>query len=53
MQGILVNLLDNSLKYTKEILQVSINLHEQNGEIFLSVKDNGPGIPKEYIDNGV
>lgn len=48
MQGVLVNLLDNSLKYGQSPVHIGIRLSEQNGAIQLSLKDNGPGIPEEY-----
>lgn len=48
MQGVLVNLLDNSLKYGQSPVHIGISLSEQNGAIQLSLKDNGPGIPEEY-----
>ncbi len=48
MQGVLVNLLDNSLKYGEATINVHISLAENNGIVQLSLKDNGPGIPEEY-----
>lgn len=48
MQGVLVNLLDNSLKYGEGAIHVHINLTENNGRVYLALTDNGPGIPEEY-----
>ena len=48
MQGVLVNLLDNSLKYKVAPVNIIIGLTEQNGSVQLSLSDNGPGIPEEY-----
>lgn len=48
MQGVLVNLLDNSLKYGDKPIHIDIRLTEQNGAIQLALADNGPGIPEEY-----
>lgn len=48
MQGVLVNLLDNSLKYATGTPSVNIELTEANGAVQLSLSDNGPGIPEEY-----
>ena len=48
MQGVLINLLDNSLKYGNNQVSVNINLTETNGAVQLTVSDNGPGIPEEY-----
>ncbi len=50
MQGVLVNLLDNSLKYGEKPVNIDINLTEQNGAVQLAFTDNGPGIPEEYKD---
>jgi signal transduction histidine kinase len=40
------NLIDNSIKYTKEG-KISIDLHDGNGKVNLSVKDTGIGITEE------
>jgi signal transduction histidine kinase len=48
MQGVLVNLLDNSLKYGEKPIRIHIELKEASGAVQLAFKDNGPGIPEEY-----
>jgi signal transduction histidine kinase len=48
MQGVLVNLVDNSLKYGAGAIHIDIRLTEQNGVVQLALADNGPGIPEEY-----
>ena len=48
MQGAIINLLDNSLKYATEPPYIHISLTEHNGAVQLILKDNGPGIPQEY-----
>lgn len=48
MQGVLVNLIDNSLKYGVAPVNINIRLTEENGHVQLSHTDNGPGIPEEY-----
>ncbi len=48
MQGVLVNLLDNSLKYGDKPINIHIQLTENNGKVQLAFTDNGPGIPEEY-----
>jgi len=48
MQGVLVNLVDNSLKYSNGPVHIDINLTETNGAVQLTLTDNGPGIPEEY-----
>lgn len=47
---VLINLLDNALKHTKEGTEVKINYKNVNGEFSLSVIDNGDGIPPEKLD---
>ncbi len=48
MQGVLVNLIDNSLKYGEAPVCINIDLTLQNSTVQLAVTDNGPGIPEEY-----
>jgi two-component system phosphate regulon sensor histidine kinase PhoR len=48
MQGVLVNLIDNSLKYGVAPVHIDIKLNEHNGAVQLALSDNGPGIPEEY-----
>lgn len=50
MQGVLINLLDNSLKYADKKPGIDISLSKTAGDIKITIADNGPGIPKEYID---
>jgi two-component system, OmpR family, phosphate regulon sensor histidine kinase PhoR len=40
-----VNLLDNALKYTPRGSSVAVSARALDGEITISVRDNGPGIP--------
>ena len=48
MQGVLVNLLDNSLKYATGPANIAVTLTGHNGKVQLALTDNGPGIPEEY-----
>ncbi len=48
IQGVLVNLIDNSLKYGEAPVHIDIRLAETNGKVQLALTDNGPGIPEEY-----
>ncbi|HYG53267.1 MAG TPA: HAMP domain-containing sensor histidine kinase, partial [Flavobacteriales bacterium] len=51
IQGVITNLIDNSLKYAGEIHPViTINLNNTGETVRLSISDNGPGIPDEYLD---
>ncbi|AKN31003.1 histidine kinase [Clostridium carboxidivorans P7] len=47
---ILSNLINNSLKYGSEGTTIGVNLTYDKNNVFISVWDNGVGIPKEEID---
>jgi signal transduction histidine kinase len=49
LQRVLINLLDNALKYTPESGVVEINTAVVNGAIEISVRDHGPGIQEPDI----
>ncbi len=42
------NLIGNAIKFSHQIPRVTISGREENGEVVLTVQDNGIGIPKEY-----
>ena len=42
---VLINLIDNALKYTPQNSDIHISVREQNKLVHVSVQDNGPGIP--------
>ena len=46
MQQVLVNLLENALKYAPAASPVEIGARMRQGEVVVSVADRGPGIPK-------
>jgi two-component system phosphate regulon sensor histidine kinase PhoR len=46
----LVNLLDNAVKYSPPSSKVSLEAEGKNGELLISVKDRGIGIPAEHLD---
>lgn len=48
-QQLIINLVENAIKYSEENSTVIINSYSENGEYVLSVKDNGIGIPEEDI----
>jgi len=47
LKRMLLNLLDNAVKYTPEGGEISVELAAQNGNATIMVKDTGIGIPKE------
>jgi signal transduction histidine kinase len=48
-EQVLINLLDNCLKYSKESSTTSISAIEENGIIQITIKDQGVGIPVEDL----
>jgi heavy metal sensor kinase len=49
IKQVLVNLLDNAIKYTPERGRVTTSIQSDGSEALLSVTDNGVGIPAESI----
>ena len=47
---VLQNLLDNAIKFTPREGTILLEAQEEGKKIWLSVKDNGIGIPKEKLD---
>jgi signal transduction histidine kinase len=50
IQGAILNIIDNSLKYSKRPSEIRILLSRNNKNVFIEITDNGPGIPEEYQD---
>ena len=48
-EQVLINLLDNSLKYSNEASTPLIKGSKQNGEVQITIKDQGIGIPPEDL----
>ncbi len=46
---VLQNLLDNAIRHTGEGGEVQIAVHDRNGVVEVSVRDNGEGIPPENL----
>jgi signal transduction histidine kinase len=49
LQRLLINLLDNALKFTPEHGRVSVGLNIAGAQAILRVADNGPGIPPDDL----
>ncbi|MCK5164022.1 MAG: HAMP domain-containing histidine kinase, partial [Desulfobacula sp.] len=49
MEQVLVNLLDNAIKFSKKGARIEVQVKAQNNDIQISIKDQGPGIPKENL----
>ena len=50
IQQVLTNLVDNAIKYGDANGKVEIQLSQSDKKIFVSVKDDGPGIEEEHLD---
>ena len=51
LTSVIINLIDNSIKYSKDNSSINISLKKENGSIHFSVKDNGVGIPDDEQQN--
>ena len=49
LKQVVVNLVDNAIKYTPEGGKVEITVGSTNGKAHIEVSDNGVGIPKESL----
>ena len=49
IQQVLYNLLDNAIKFSHHDSIIKIETTEKKSKVFLSVRDNGIGIPKEDL----
>jgi len=47
MRRVLINLLENAIKYSRTDGKISVSVGEVNDELQVAVSDNGPGIPPE------
>ncbi|PXX98067.1 hypothetical protein DF185_17210 [Marinifilum breve] len=50
IEGVIRNLIENSKKYGGKDVSIVVNLWQQGLHVYVSVIDNGPGIPKEYLN---
>lgn len=46
IRRVLINLIENSVKYTPNEGAVSVLANDDNGHVTVSIQDNGPGIPE-------
>ncbi|MEI6206805.1 MAG: ATP-binding protein [Desulfuromonadales bacterium] len=52
LRQVWANLLGNASKYTrsKDVAQIAVRAHEENGEILFVVEDNGVGFDMQYVN---
>ena len=53
LQQVIVNLIDNAIKYTQEGGKVEISVGQEGNTAVLEVSDNGPGIPAHALPSCV
>lgn len=51
LKQIMINLLDNAIKYSPEKSQILVTVSCTSDEVEISITDRGPGIPEEDIPN--
>lgn len=49
IERVLENLIDNAIKYSNKGGNVSLSVTDENGQVLISIEDNGPGIPETDI----
>lgn len=49
IKQLFLNLIDNAIKYTPEYGKIYVEIIDRQDSVFINVKDNGIGIPKEDI----
>jgi two-component system phosphate regulon sensor histidine kinase PhoR len=50
IRQVMINLIDNAVKYTPAGGKISINVARKEAGVFIEVADTGYGIPKEHLD---
>lgn len=49
LRQVFLNLLDNAVKYSRHGDRVSVTLRHVDGGLECSIRDTGPGIPRQYL----
>jgi two-component system sensor histidine kinase KdpD len=50
LEQVLINLLENAMKYTPKGTQIELGAYENGPEVVVTLVDHGPGIPPELLD---
>lgn len=49
IEQVIYNLVDNAIKFSHNNSSITIDIHDKNDKIFISIKDSGIGIPKDSL----
>ncbi|MDA8344500.1 MAG: ATP-binding protein [Thermaerobacter sp.] len=49
IEGIVISLIDNAVKYTQDDGHIRVETGREDGKVWLRVSDDGPGIPEEDL----
>lgn len=49
IEQVILNLCDNACKYAGDNVAITISSYQKNNNVYLEIKDNGPGIEKEHL----
>jgi two-component system, OmpR family, phosphate regulon sensor histidine kinase PhoR len=49
LKQVIINLIDNAIKYTNEDGEIKIGLRKTDKDVIIAISDNGVGIPKEDL----
>jgi two-component system phosphate regulon sensor histidine kinase PhoR len=49
LKQVIINLIDNAIKYTNEDGEIKIGLKKTDKDVIISISDNGVGIPKDDL----
>jgi two-component system phosphate regulon sensor histidine kinase PhoR len=50
LDQVLINLVENAIKYTPEGGRISVRARAEEERVILEVSDTGPGIPRQHLD---
>jgi two-component system sensor histidine kinase KdpD len=50
LEQVLINLLENAMKYTHKGSEIQLSAHEDASEVVVTLADRGPGIPPDLLD---
>ena len=50
MEQVLVNLIENAIKFSDPGTEIKIEISEENGRVLVAMRDQGVGISPEYLE---